>query len=63
MEEPYIKSVIIWQNGIVMCFDQDGQQMPEYQGPEEEVIPKIRAVYSGMIEKGVWGKSIEPMLD
>ncbi len=62
-QERYITHVIIWQNGMVMVFDQYGEQMPEYQGRQEEMIPKIRAVYSGVIEKGVWGKSITPMLD
>lgn len=63
MEDRHIEKVIIWQNGLVMVFDQFGEQMPEYQGEEETVIPKIRAVYSGVIHKGIWRKSIEPMLD
>lgn len=32
---------------MVMVFDQFGEQMPEYQGPIEEVEEKIKAVYDG----------------
>lgn len=62
-EASYICKVIIWSNGLVMVFDQFGEQMPEYQGKEEEKIPEIRKVYAGIIDKGVWNQSITPMLD
>lgn len=63
-EKRVITNVYIWQNGLVMCFDQYGKQMPEYQGLEEEVIPKIRQVYTGIIHKGNWSAgTIVPMLD
>jgi hypothetical protein len=47
--ERKITDVYIWQNGMVMTFDQFGEQMPEYQGRREEVLDKIRAVYDGPI--------------
>jgi hypothetical protein len=40
-EEPRITNVYHWANGMTMVFDQFGQQMPEYQGPTEEVRAKI----------------------
>ncbi len=36
-----IKAVYVWQNGQVMVFDQWGKQMPDYQGPFEEVRDSI----------------------
>lgn len=36
-----INKVIIWQNGMVMVFDENGEQFPEYQGKKEEVLEKI----------------------
>jgi hypothetical protein len=53
-EAPVISHVYIWQNGLVMVFDQFGEQMPEYQGEEAEMLPKIREVYSGTITWAVW---------
>jgi hypothetical protein len=38
-----ITSVYSFVNGMTMVFDQDGKQMPDYQGRTEEVMPKIRA--------------------
>lgn len=54
-QEPKIAKVIHWQNDMVMCFDQYGEQMPEYQGPIEEVEAKIKAVYDGPWMAGDWG--------
>ena len=28
-----IKKVVLWSNGMVMVFDEAGEQMSEYQGP------------------------------
>lgn len=36
-----IRKVYKWQNGMVMVFDQFGEQMPDYQGRYEEVREKI----------------------
>lgn len=38
-----ITHVVRWENGMVMVFDQHGQQMPDYQGPWEEMRDKILA--------------------
>ena len=32
-----IGTVIVLQNGMVMVFDDEGEQLPEYQGHYEEV--------------------------
>jgi len=53
-QERRITKVYLWQNGIVMVFDQFGEQMAEYQGPVEEVEDKIKAVYSGPWHGGNW---------
>ena len=47
MTERKITNVYNWANGMTMVFDQYGQQMPEFQGRTEEVIPKIRAAGFG----------------
>jgi len=44
-----IATVYRFSNGMMMVFDANGQQIPEYQGPYEDVIRSIRAVYSGSI--------------
>jgi len=36
-----IKSVIKAEKGMVIVFDEHGEQMPEYQGQYEEVKEKI----------------------
>ena len=38
---PEITNVIRWKNGMVMIFDQNGDQMPEYQGKWEDLKHKI----------------------
>jgi len=38
---PEILAVYTWSNGMVMAFDRDGEQMPEYQGRMGEVLPRI----------------------
>ena len=38
-----ITHVYNFANGMTMVFDQYGQQMPDYQGYTEQVMPKIRA--------------------
>lgn len=53
-QEPKITNCYVFGNGMVMTFDQYGQQMPDYQGHRDEVWTKIRAVYDGPIEGLVW---------
>jgi hypothetical protein len=44
-----------FQNGMVMAFDQNGEQMPDYQGRLEEVQEKIRRDFPAVrIEGAVW---------
>ena len=33
--------VMCWENGMVMAFDQLGEQMPEFQGMKGDVMNKI----------------------
>lgn len=50
-----ITNVYSFTNGQTMVFDQHGKQMPEFQGPTDEVVPKIRAAgFSGEILYGSW---------
>lgn len=37
-----ITSIRVFSNGMVMVFDEHGQQMPEYQGAWNDVAEKIR---------------------
>lgn len=54
MTERQITNVYLFQNGMVMTFDQFGEQMPDYQGRAEEVMPKIKAVYGGPVVVTQW---------
>lgn len=36
-----IENVVRWQNGMVMVFDERGQQLPKYQGRWEEKKEEI----------------------
>lgn len=40
----HMRSVILWTNGNCMVFDDQGQQMPEYQGRFEVVAPRINVI-------------------
>ena len=40
-DERRIENVVRWENGMVMVFDQYGQQMPDYQGKWEEMCEAI----------------------
>lgn len=52
-DKPKITNVYSFTNGMTMVFDQFGQQMPDYQGRTEEVVPKIRAAgFTGEIPYG-----------
>jgi hypothetical protein len=51
-------SVILWTNGTVMVFDEQGQQMPYYQGVFEGVAHKINNVFCGAWEYGNWNRGI-----
>lgn len=48
-----IKRAIGFPNGMMMVFDWNGQQMPEFQGRTVEMIPKIRAAgFKGDFDSG-----------
>lgn len=38
-----IKSVIKSQKGMVLVFNEKGEQVPEYQGPYEQIREKVLA--------------------
>lgn len=58
-----IDYVIRFENGMVMVFNERGEQMPEYQGRYEEVKDKILAdaPESAKLSHGVWRVSEEPV--
>lgn len=58
-----ISEAIRFQNGMVVVFDENGEQMPEFQGRYEEVRAKIlaRAPKSARFFHGVWNVSESPI--
>ena len=57
MDEPRIENVYNFANGMTAVLDQFGEQMPEYQGRTEEVMPKIFAAgYSKPIPAVFWNR-------
>jgi hypothetical protein len=55
---------ILWTNGMIMAFDTRGQQVPEYQGPGTEVIPRLRRDFPGIVIEGMdWATDIVPGLN
>jgi len=56
-----IKTVIRMKNNMVMVFDEEGEQMPEYQGYYDEVKETIMANAPGGSVFNHWfGSSAEP---
>ncbi len=52
---PKIINVYTFANGMCMVFDQFGHQMPDFQGPTDECLPKIRAAgFVGEIPYGAF---------
>jgi hypothetical protein len=50
-----INRVVRWDNGMVMVFDEYGEQMPEFQGEYSQVIDKILAAgWKGEIDHLNW---------
>lgn len=55
VEEKIITNVYAFTNGMTMVFDQNGEQMPAFQGWTEEMVPKIReAGFTGEIQHTHW---------
>jgi hypothetical protein len=56
-----IKTVIRIKNDMVMVFDEDGEQIPEYQGPYEDVKERILAdAPAGSVFNHWFGHTPEP---
>ncbi len=57
-----IKTVIRIKNDMVMVFDEDGEQMPEYQGYYNDVKARILAnAPAGSVFNHWFGHSPEPV--
>jgi hypothetical protein len=55
MQAKKITTIIQWQDGMVMVFDEDGEQMPQYQGRVDDVRDKILKVAPDVPwERRVW---------
>lgn len=54
----HISEVILWTNGMVMVFDDRGQQMCHYQGSYRNVVHAINAVYRGQWHYGDWRRGL-----
>jgi hypothetical protein len=50
----HVEMVIAWSNGVVMVFDDRGEQMPALQGRLVEKRALIQAVYNGVWYAGDW---------
>jgi predicted RNA-binding Zn-ribbon protein involved in translation (DUF1610 family) len=48
-----IVNAYLFTNGVVIAFDADAKQVPEYQGRGRVVIPKLRRDFPGLIIEGV----------
>ena len=56
-----IKTVIKLRNNMVMVFDAEGEQIPEYQGQYEDVKERIlRDAPAGTVFNHRFGYSLEP---
>lgn len=61
-KEPKISKVIIWSNGMVVVFDQDGKQMGNFQGKFEdkkvEILEEIGDRNDVEFFTGAWEKDV-----
>jgi hypothetical protein len=58
-----IKTVIRIKNDMVLVFDEDGEEMPRYQGYYDDVKDKIMAdVQPGSIFNHWFGYSLKPLV-
>ena len=52
---------ILFTNGMLMVFDDNGQQMPDYQGIGSEMIPKLRQDFPDCPINGMdWNADVRP---
>lgn len=51
-------------NGMMIVFDQDGQQVPAYQGPTDDYLPILRQDFPGVqVNPATWdGKRENPIV-
>lgn len=55
---------ILFTNGMLAVFGDDGQQMPDYQGMGSEMIPKLRCDYPDCQISGMdWNSDVRPGLN
>lgn len=52
-----IRNVVVFRNGMVAVFDMNGEQIPEYQGPKEEVWRKLMIAVIAQVDAG--GEAVE----
>jgi len=57
-ETQTITTVILWTNGMVACFNERGEQMPEYQGHYGEVKDKILQQFGREWQLAEWDKGV-----
>jgi len=57
-----IKTVTLWSNGMVMVFDDEGKQMPQYQGTRAEAAEKLKDAFLGeaKFNMAVWHEELSP---
>jgi hypothetical protein len=46
-----IAHVHIAKNGMLSAADENGNDLPQFGGPSEEVLPEIQKVYSGPVSR------------
>ena len=57
------KRAILWTNGGLMVFDQDGKQMPDLQGFGPEKVAELRRLHPSLpIERMDWNRDVRPGL-
>ena len=63
MPDKVIKNCIIFTNGVVMAFDEDGNQIPEYQGFILDVAEELKSHCNENTkwEFAEWGKWSMPI--
>ena len=55
---------VLLTNGMLMVFDQFGEQFENYQGLGKEMIPKLRADFPECPISGIdWNVDVRPGLD
>lgn len=59
-----IKEIILWQNDMIMVFDDEGNQMPELQGHKDKVYDKLKKANTSKatFAVGIWGIRIIPIM-